>query len=51
MSVVLEAPDVAFLKGGLFVASGLALPPIGRHVYWRRAEKWEVPGEGVEVIE
>lgn len=51
MSVVVENPDMASLKGGLFSETGVELPPPGRHVFWKRAEKWEVAEAGVPVFE
>jgi hypothetical protein len=51
MSIVSEHSEVAFLKGGLFAASGVDLPPPGRHVFWRRAEKWEEKPVGLDVFD
>jgi hypothetical protein len=51
MSVVTEHPEISFLKGGLFVKSGVDLPRPGRQQFWRRAEKWEVPLEGVDLFQ
>jgi len=52
MSVVVEKPDVAYVKGGPFSRLGVQLPPAGAHVFWRSREKWEeAPKEGVRVID
>jgi hypothetical protein len=50
MTVVKERPEIAFLKGGLFVKFGVDLPAPGREQFWRRAEKWEKPHEGVATL-
>lgn len=50
-STVDSAADLAFVKGGLFVKSGITLPPPGQHVYWKRAEPWENKDNGVNVFE
>jgi hypothetical protein len=50
MTIVSENPQIAFLKGGLFAKSGVDLPPPGKQQFWRRAEKWEKPLEGVELL-
>ncbi|CZR54368.1 uncharacterized protein PAC_04252 [Phialocephala subalpina] len=51
MTIVAEKPETAFLKGGLFAKFGYGLPAPGREQFWRRAEKWEKPREGVTLIE
>ncbi|KAF8864202.1 hypothetical protein BDZ45DRAFT_797701 [Acephala macrosclerotiorum] len=51
MTIVTEHPQRAFLKGGLFAKFGFDLPAPGREQFWRRAEKWEKPREGVSLIE
>ena len=51
MSIVSEIPDMAFLKGGLFVKSDIELPSPGRQVFMARAEKWEKPYEGIETMD
>jgi len=51
MSVVVENPDLAYVKGGMFAKTGVELPVAGAHVWWRRKEKWEVAEEGVRVVE
>jgi hypothetical protein len=47
MSIVAEKPDNAFVKGGLFAKNGYVIPPAVLEVYWRNAERWEKPTEGV----
>jgi hypothetical protein len=47
MTVVKEHPENAFLKGGLFAQFGVGLPPPGKEQFFRRAEIWEKPHEGV----
>jgi len=51
MSVVSEAPDLAYVKGGPFSKFGVEIPPAAAHVFWRRAEKWEAKPEGLAVID
>jgi len=51
MTIVTENPETAFLKGGLFAKSGVDLPPPGLQQFWRRAEKWEKPVEGVKALD
>jgi len=50
MTVVKQRPEIAFLKGGLFAKFGVDLPAPGREQFWRRAEKWEKPHEGVTTL-
>jgi len=50
MSIVVEHPEVAFLKGGLFAKFNLDLPPPGLQLWMRRAEKWEKPVEGIATV-
>jgi hypothetical protein len=50
MTVVKERPEAAFLKGGLFAKFGVGLPAPGKEQFWRRAEKWEKPHEGVATL-
>ena len=49
MTIVDENPGLAFVKGGLFVASGIEMPKPGLDIFWKRAEKWEKPVEGALV--
>ncbi|KAH9213994.1 Mss4-like protein [Leptodontidium sp. 2 PMI_412] len=49
-SVVEKEPEVAYVKGGLF-AKGVGLPKPAVETFWRRAEKWEVPVEGAQVVD
>ena len=49
-SVTEKEPEVAYVKGGLF-AKGVGLPKPAVETFWRRAEKWEVPVEGAQVVE
>lgn len=50
MSVGDENPEQAYLKGGLFVKTGVELPKAVLDVFWRRKEAWEksLTGEVVE---
>lgn len=41
MSVGEENPEQAYLKGGLFVKTGVELPKAVVDVFWRRREEWE----------
>lgn len=50
MSVVVENPDVAYVKGGPFAKLGVALPPAAAHVWWKRRETWEKAEEGLQLI-
>ena len=50
MSIVVEHPETAFLKGGLFAKFGVDLPLPGLQLWMRRAEKWEKPLEGITTI-
>ena len=50
MTIVKQHPETAFLKGGLFAQFGVDLPPPGREQFWRRAEKWEKPHEGITTL-
>lgn len=47
MTTIVEKPETAFVKRGLFRKSGVELPKPVAQVYMQRAEKWEVPLEGV----
>jgi hypothetical protein len=47
MTTIVEKPETAFVKGGLFRKSGVELPKPVAQVFMQRAEKWEVPLEGV----
>jgi hypothetical protein len=47
MTVVKEHPENVFLKGCLFAQFGVGLPPPGKEQFFRRAEIWEKPHEGV----
>ena len=49
-SVTEKEPEVAYIKGGLF-AKGVGLPKPAVETFWRRAEKWEVPVEGAQVVD
>lgn len=49
MTIADENPGLAFVKGGLFVASGIEMPKPGLDIFWKRAEKWEKPVEGALV--
>lgn len=51
MSIVREAPDKAFVKGGLFCKQGVELPPPRAEVFWKRHEAWETPAKNARVIE
>jgi hypothetical protein len=51
MTVVDEAPDIAFVKGGLFAKNGYEIPPATVEQFWRNAEQWEKPGEGMQICE
>ncbi|KAE8366899.1 Mss4-like protein [Aspergillus caelatus] len=51
MSVVSEDPSVAYVKTGLLAKSGVAAPPPGIEVWWRRAEAWEKPFAGCNIVE
>ena len=51
MSRVKEKPEMTFLKAGPFAESGFALPPPVYEQFWRRAEVWEKPFEGVTPVE
>lgn len=51
MSVVEEAPDTAYVKGGLFAKHGTELPPVGYEVYFKRSEPWETAAKGAHVVE
>ncbi|KAH7360567.1 Mss4-like protein [Rhexocercosporidium sp. MPI-PUGE-AT-0058] len=51
MSVVTVRPEKSFLKGGLFVKSGVSLPAPGREQFWRRSERWEVAHPGLVPID
>lgn len=42
-------PGVYMVKGGLFRKFGFDIPPPRVQVFWRNAEEWEKPLEGVEV--
>ena len=45
MTIADENPKLAFVKGGLFVASGIGMPKPGLDIFWKRAERWEKPVE------
>ena len=49
MTIADGNPGLAFVKGGLFVASGVEMPKPGLEIFWKRAEKWEKPVEGALV--
>jgi len=51
MSVVVENPDIAYVKGGPFSKLRVDLPPPRAHVFWRRREKWEKPDKSMQLIE
>ena len=50
MSRVKEHPERTFLKAGPFAKSGFALPPPVHEQFWRRAEAWEKPVEGLTLV-
>ncbi|KAE9379161.1 hypothetical protein N431DRAFT_397262 [Stipitochalara longipes BDJ] len=50
MTIIRQRPEISVLKGGLFAKFGVDLPPPGREQFWRRAEKWEKPHEGVATL-
>jgi hypothetical protein len=50
MTVIRQRPEISVLKGGLFAKFGVDLPAPGREQFWRRAEKWEKPHEGVTTL-
>ena len=50
MSVVVENPDIAYVKGGPFSKAGVALPPAAVHLFWKRREEWEVEQEGLQYL-
>ncbi|OBT97945.1 hypothetical protein VE01_03881 [Pseudogymnoascus verrucosus] len=47
MTTVVEKPETAYVKGGLFRKSGVELPKPAAQIYMLRAGEWEVPLEGV----
>lgn len=47
MSVVKEAPDTAYVKGGPFSRLGVELPEVAAHVWW---SEWPLRG-GFEEVE
>lgn len=49
-TVIRERPQISVLKGGLFAKFEVDLPAPGREQFWRRAEKWEKPHEGVATL-
>jgi hypothetical protein len=49
-TVIRERPQISVLKGGLFAKFEIDLPAPGREQFWRRAEKWEKPHEGVATL-
>jgi hypothetical protein len=51
MSIAAINPDIVFLKSGVFAKLGVPLPAPGLQLWWRRAEKWEHPVEGVKLID
>ncbi|KFX94378.1 hypothetical protein V490_04377 [Pseudogymnoascus sp. VKM F-3557] len=51
MTIVDEHPENAFLKGGLFRKSGVELPRPVAEIFRQRAGDWEVPLEGVALID
>jgi hypothetical protein len=50
-SIVAEAPETAFVKGGLFAKAGIDLPVATVQIWMKRKEKWEMPFEGMEAVE
>ncbi|KZP31103.1 hypothetical protein FIBSPDRAFT_926153 [Athelia psychrophila] len=46
-----NTPGIAFVKGGLFCASGFDLPPPRAQLFWRNHEDWETSIEGVALQE
>lgn len=42
MSELGAVPGIPFVKGGLFIKSGVELPPPGSELFWRNHEKWEL---------
>lgn len=51
MTIVDEHPENAFLKGGLFRKSGVELPRPVAEIFRQRAGDWEVPLEGVALLD
>jgi hypothetical protein len=51
MTIVIELPGNAYVKGGLFARSGFEIPPPGLQQFWRSCEKWEEPLEGVRLVQ
>lgn len=49
-SVIEKEPEMTYVKGGLF-AKGVGLPKPAVETFWRRAESWEVPVEGAQVVD
>ena len=50
-SIVSEAPETAYVKGGLFAKAGIDIPPATVQIWMRRKEKWEAPYEGMQTVE
>jgi len=51
MSRVKEHPEMTYINVGPFAKSGFALPFPVLEQFWRRAESWEKPVEGVTLVD
>jgi hypothetical protein len=51
MSRVKEHPEMTYINVGLFAKSGFALPIPVLEQFWKGAESWEKPFEGVTLVD